>query len=445
MASAVRDGARSGKHLSRVVNVTVGDKRYGINLTLGTATQWNRAGFVDFPDMEDVGPFLPPGKRPAKRLLFTVLEERMMFKMQMQKLSELGPTRAVARAKAEASLAGYVANKLGWMCIDCGFDSMMKIAELKSLCDQIARSYASCRALPATLRAPLVLTSVTPEFLVQLLHCNCFSWSMRITALSCDALCLSSTACGDSRPSPLLAPDLRDSVFDASGAVALRDRTLDPVVLKRLARSLLAADSLSGTDGGEAVKGHESEAAPAADALPAAATTTASGEAGASALASTSNAATSSSSSASCGGEASSMLPIYLSADGTETLSAADDSPWPRCGTIVGGLVDRNRFPGAALRRAREVGARAVRLPIEAFSASAQSRVLTVVAVFQIVTARLEGRAWRHVLAESLPSRPSKRLELKAPQGGGGSQATPDEAGADGCCGVGAKRVKPAE
>jgi hypothetical protein len=70
--------------------------------------------------------------------------------------------------------------------------------------------------------------------------------------------------------------------------------------------------------------------------------------------------------------------------------------------------------------------------------------VLTVVAVFEIITARLMGRPWRDVLSGALPTRPSKRLALngdpedKPTASADVQQATTSPKGD-------AKRAKPAE
>jgi len=45
---------------------------------------------------------------------------------------------------------------------------------------------------------------------------------------------------------------------------------------------------------------------------------------------------------------------------------------------VVGGLVDRNRHPGASLARARELGIRTVRLPIDEYAAVSRNDFLTI-------------------------------------------------------------------
>jgi hypothetical protein len=51
----------------------------------------------------------------------------------------------------------------------------------------------------------------------------------------------------------------------------------------------------------------------------------------------------------------------YLTSDATEILWR----PRPNATYIVGGIVDRNRFPQLALNRAKEIGVKTVRFPLE--------------------------------------------------------------------------------
>lgn len=65
---------------------------------------------------------------------------------------------------------------------------------------------------------------------------------------------------------------------------------------------------------------------------------------------------------------------IYLSADSEHVLDSLDS-----CAVyVIGGLVDRNRYPGLTEKRAREWGIQTARLPIQTHYKLGGSKVLTV-------------------------------------------------------------------
>jgi tRNA (guanine9-N1)-methyltransferase len=104
---------------------------------------------------------------------------------------------------------------------------------------------------------------------------------------------------------------------------------------------------------------------------------------------------------------------IYLSADATEELTTLNDEDI----LIVGGLVDRNRHPGASEARAAGLGLRTARLPLTGH-ALASTRVLTTVHVVQLLLAARAQQAasgaidWLQVAAEVLPARKAgKRIK----------------------------------
>ena len=110
---------------------------------------------------------------------------------------------------------------------------------------------------------------------------------------------------------------------------------------------------------------------------------------------------------------AASPPPIYyLSADAPVEL---DDGPIPPGTTlIVGGLVDRNRHPRAALARASHLGIPTARLPLRL--ALTSSAVLTVDCVVGLLLRVGSGAGWGEAAVAAVPKR-------KQRDGGGGGGA----------------------
>lgn len=99
----------------------------------------------------------------------------------------------------------------------------------------------------------------------------------------------------------------------------------------------------------------------------------------------------------------------YLSADAPVEL---DDAPLPTGTTlIVGGLVDRNRHPRAALARAAHLGIPTARLPLRL--ALTSSAVLTVDCVVGLLLRVGSGEGWGEAAVAAVPKR-------KQRDGGGG-------------------------
>jgi hypothetical protein len=105
---------------------------------------------------------------------------------------------------------------------------------------------------------------------------------------------------------------------------------------------------------------------------------------------------------------------------------------------VVGGIVDRNRYKGACLRRAEAAGMSHARLPIARHLAAeaaddgggggggtgagrrlAGSRVLTVNQVVEMLARRASGDTWAQAVAASLPQRKTAEVVVGAAAGGG--------------------------
>ena len=85
---------------------------------------------------------------------------------------------------------------------------------------------------------------------------------------------------------------------------------------------------------------------------------------------------------------------VYLTADSENTISELDPSDV----YIIGGIVDRNRYPLLTLKRANEQGIRHAKLPIGDHVKLNTSAVLTVNQVFQIMGQQFEYRDWQKTL-----------------------------------------------
>ena len=94
---------------------------------------------------------------------------------------------------------------------------------------------------------------------------------------------------------------------------------------------------------------------------------------------------------------------VYLTSDSENTIEDLDDSKI----YVIGGIVDRNRLPRAAIKRAEEWGLQTAKLPLSNYLAKMKSsKVLTCNHVFEILLKyRVFGKNWEKALLEVLPSR----------------------------------------
>ncbi|KAI5671269.1 hypothetical protein M9H77_11633 [Catharanthus roseus] len=98
---------------------------------------------------------------------------------------------------------------------------------------------------------------------------------------------------------------------------------------------------------------------------------------------------------------------VYLTADSETTLEELD----PKKIYIIGGLVDRNRWKGITMNKAKDQGVQTARLPIGDYLKMSSSQVLTVNQVIEILLKYLEIRDWKTAFFEVIPQR--KRCEAE--------------------------------
>ncbi|KAL0443056.1 UNVERIFIED_CONTAM: tRNA methyltransferase 10A [Sesamum latifolium] len=96
---------------------------------------------------------------------------------------------------------------------------------------------------------------------------------------------------------------------------------------------------------------------------------------------------------------------VYLTADSETILDELD----PKAVYIIGGLVDRNRWKGITMKKAKEQGIKTAKLPIGAYLKMSSSQVLTVNHVVEILLKFLETKDWKDSFFQVIPQR--KRCE----------------------------------
>ncbi|CAI9102429.1 OLC1v1000695C1 [Oldenlandia corymbosa var. corymbosa] len=92
---------------------------------------------------------------------------------------------------------------------------------------------------------------------------------------------------------------------------------------------------------------------------------------------------------------------VYLTADSETTLEELD----PKKIYIIGGLVDRNRWKGITLDKAKNQGIQTAKLPIGSYLKMSSSQVLTVNQVLEILLKYLETRDWKASFFQVVPQR----------------------------------------
>lgn len=104
---------------------------------------------------------------------------------------------------------------------------------------------------------------------------------------------------------------------------------------------------------------------------------------------------------------------VYLTADATETANTLEEGK----AYIVGGIVDHNRYKNLCANKARDLGIRTMRLPINAQTLRladgaelASRKVLTVNQVFDILSGWAETQDWSQALARAFPVRKFKEV-----------------------------------
>ncbi|KAK8833303.1 hypothetical protein WA577_007834 [Blastocystis sp. JDR] len=91
---------------------------------------------------------------------------------------------------------------------------------------------------------------------------------------------------------------------------------------------------------------------------------------------------------------------VYLSADADETITELEDDKV----YIIGGIVDRNRYKNLTLNKAKQLGYRCAKLPLELVRFHG-SRVLTVNNVVELLVRFHNDPNWEQVIKEGVPMR----------------------------------------
>ncbi|KAF9183398.1 tRNA (guanine(9)-N(1))-methyltransferase [Haplosporangium sp. Z 11] len=97
---------------------------------------------------------------------------------------------------------------------------------------------------------------------------------------------------------------------------------------------------------------------------------------------------------------------VYLSADSPNTISQLD----PGTCYILGGIVDKNRFPRLCQNKAEKLGLETAQLPIGDYIQMSSRRILTVNQVFEILMQFIECNDWKEAFLKVIPQR---KLEEK--------------------------------
>ncbi|KAL4628080.1 hypothetical protein ACB092_05G210900 [Castanea dentata] len=92
---------------------------------------------------------------------------------------------------------------------------------------------------------------------------------------------------------------------------------------------------------------------------------------------------------------------VYLTADAETVLEELD----PKRIYIVGGLVDRNRWKGITMKKAKEQGIQTAKLPIGNYLKMSSSQVLTVNQVIEILLKFIETKDWKVSFFQVIPQR----------------------------------------
>ncbi|KAL3922688.1 MAG: hypothetical protein SGILL_002074 [Bacillariaceae sp.] len=102
---------------------------------------------------------------------------------------------------------------------------------------------------------------------------------------------------------------------------------------------------------------------------------------------------------------------VYLTSDSENVLDYLEDDTV----YIIGGIVDRNRLKGVAMKRANDLGVATAKLPLDDYlSQMPSTRVLTCNHVFDILLKYREyGNDWSKALQAVLPSRKGAEIQQR--------------------------------
>ncbi|KAF9161289.1 tRNA (guanine(9)-N(1))-methyltransferase [Actinomortierella ambigua] len=97
---------------------------------------------------------------------------------------------------------------------------------------------------------------------------------------------------------------------------------------------------------------------------------------------------------------------VYLSADSPNVISTLD----PGTCYVLGGIVDKNRYPRLCQEKAEKLGIETAQLPIGEYIKMSSRRVLTVNQVLEILVQFVETKDWKEAFLKVIPQR---KLEEK--------------------------------
>lgn len=92
---------------------------------------------------------------------------------------------------------------------------------------------------------------------------------------------------------------------------------------------------------------------------------------------------------------------IYLTADTDEKLETLESGMT----YVVGGIVDKNRYPALCYNKAKELGIPTKRLPIDEFIKVSGRKVLTTTHVIQLMLKYFDNHDWKEAFEAVLPTR----------------------------------------
>ncbi|KAJ3147232.1 tRNA methyltransferase 10 [Geranomyces michiganensis] len=116
---------------------------------------------------------------------------------------------------------------------------------------------------------------------------------------------------------------------------------------------------------------------------------------------------------------------VYLTADSPNTIETLEDDT----NYVIGGLVDKNRYPGLCFKKAQDFGLRHGKLPIGEHLQMSTRKVLTINHVFEIMVKYLETKDWLQAFLAVMPARKGVQVKSDALDvSGASSKNAEDEA-----------------
>ncbi|KAJ2486352.1 tRNA (guanine(9)-N(1))-methyltransferase [Coemansia sp. RSA 2050] len=92
---------------------------------------------------------------------------------------------------------------------------------------------------------------------------------------------------------------------------------------------------------------------------------------------------------------------VYLTADSPNVIEALDESKV----YVIGGIVDKNRYPGLTLEKAERQGIGHGQLPIGRYVQMSTRRVMTVNQIFEMLLRFVEVPDWKAAFLDVIPAR----------------------------------------